>query len=151
MGFFKTLFYSNEMAELEEIMKLLLDKIRNIYNNSKKTHYQDCPNSSYFLRVEYGYGTIIRPDTNISFGGDIVEIVKEHTTMDICRERIIIIKKDNYNKFIEMSAEFSHKANRYLQLLRKTETSISRIMQDVITNYKYVVVNFNYSYKYVVE
>lgn len=148
MGFFKTLFYSNEMAELEEIMKLLLDKIRNIYNNSEKTHYKDRPNSSNFLRMEYGYGTIIKPNTDITLGMDIVTILPK---MNYCREYILIVKKDDYNRFNEMSAEFSHKVNRYMQLLKKTDTPISTNMLDIIRFYKDYVLSFNYSYKYVVE
>ena len=136
------------MAELEEIMKLLLDKIRSIYNNSEKTHYEDHPNSSYFLRMEYGYGTIIKPNTDITLGMDIVTILPK---INYGREHILIVKKDDYNRFNEMSAEFSHKVNRYMQLLKKTNTPISTSMLDIIRFYKDYVLSFNYSYKYVVE
>ena len=148
MGLIKLLFHGKEINELEETLKLLLDKIRSIYNNSESTHFREHSNSAYFLRVEYGYGTIIKPNTDITLGEDIIVRLPK---IKYCREHIIIVKKDDYNRFNEMSAEFSHKVNRYIQLLRKADTPIPTSMLDIIRFYKDFVLSFNYSYKYVVE
>ena len=149
MGLIKMLFHGKELDELEEVLKILLDKMRSIYNPAKEENYSG---NKWFYENTYGYGELVNPRTDISFGGgDIIENLKERQSMIHCAERIIILKRNDYNGFNEMSVEFIHKTNRYIQLLQKVETSMPTNIRDIIRIYQEMARHFYYSYKYVVE
>ena len=148
MGLFKMLLHSKEMDELEEVLKLLLNRIKVIYNGRvKETSYLG---RNLLFYEEYGYGKLMQPRTDISFSEDIIDKINEHQAMTHCQKRLLIIKRDDYNQFCEMSAEFTHKANRYIQLLQKAEISMPMSIRNLIKTYKGMLINFHYSYKYVV-
>lgn len=149
MGLIKLLFHGKEIDELEEVLKVMLDKMRSIYNPAKETSFLGL-NKRFYENI-YGYGELIKPRTDISFSGDILDKIKEMQTMTFRGERVIILKRVDYNNFNAMSAEFTYKANRYIQLLQKVETSMPTSIRNVIKNYQDMACNFYYSYIYVVE
>lgn len=149
MGLIKLLYHGKEMNELEEVLKLFVDKMRSIYSSAKRESYNGF-SKTYFPQT-YGYGEFISPRTDISFTNDIIERMRESQYMTQCASKAIIIKRYDYNRFNEISVEFSHKYNRYTQLLHKTETPLDSNMRNILRNYIDMMQTFNYSYKYVVE
>ena len=149
MGLIKLLYHGKEMSELEEVLKLLVDKMRSIYGPAKIEHYNGI--SKIYFPQTYGYGEFICPRTDISFTNDVIERLRESHYMTQCASKAIIIKRNDYNRFNEISVEFSHKFNRYTQLLHKTETPMDSNMRNILRNYIDIMQTFNYSYKYVVE
>lgn len=142
------LFHSKELNELEEVLKILLEKMRSIiYNVKKDSCYGSNPNERLYEN-RYGHGELVNPRAAFSsYSGDL----EEYRAMKFGAERVIILKRDDYNRFNAMHAEFIHKANKYIQLLKEVDTFMPANIRDVIENYKEIVYNFYWSYKYVVE
>lgn len=140
------------MNEIEEVLKILLDKIKSYYGKLPEQSFNGKSqiNRLYFSQ-QYGYGEFIDPKTDISFSSDIIGRLNESNAMTRCAKRIIIVKRGDFNRFNEMCAEFTHKANRYIQLLNKTEQSMPTFIRDILKIYQGIALNFYYSYKYVVE
>lgn len=154
MGLISFIFNNKEIAELEEIIPILWDKIHSLYNDKvmgKSFNYTEDDINNLHLRQRYGYGKIIKPQSDLP---DFLEeklnkIMKEEGLKN--SGRMVVLKNNEYNYLMMSMAEFSNKSNRYIQVMHKTNLQISTKMQQMFQSYQEAVKYLNSLYKYVVE
>ena len=154
MGLISFIFNNKELCELEEIIPILWDKINSFYNDKvrdKSFHYTENDIDNRYLTQRYGYGKIIKPQYDFPdyLEEKINKFMKEEGLVD--GGRMFVIENSDYNYFIMSLAEFSKKANRYIQLMKKSNLQLSTNMNNIFRSYQNIVEDINNMYKYVVE
>ena len=154
MGLISFIVNNKEIAELEELIPILWDKIKSLHSDKIKGRYidyKDTPMGNAMLRNNYGYGKVIKPkyDWPDSIKEKMEAFMKENGITD--GGRMFVIKNSDYNFLMMSLAEFSNKSNRYIQLIHKANLRISTKIENIFKFYQQLVKDINDMYIYVVE
>lgn len=154
MGLISFIINNKEIAELEELIPILWDKIKTLHSNKVKGKYiayKDTPIGNAMLRNNYGYGKVIKPKYDLPdyLKEKMEAYMKENGIAD--GGRMVVIKNSDYNFLMMSLAEFANKSNRYIQLMHKANLHISTKMENIFKFYQQLVKDINGMYIYVVE